>query len=91
MVCLKAFVALHNDSVISPSAYVVRKVLLQNLSHYTAIFILTYECQNEHVFSFVGFSAIMQYHKILHACITLIYMTIYFSHTVTQNITLALQ
>ena len=60
--------------------------LSQNQSHHTAMFILTYEGKSEHIFSFIGFSEIVQYRKILHTCIILIYMAIYFSQRITQDI-----
>ena len=49
MVCLKAFLSWH-----------CTMTLLCHHRH-TATFILTYEFQNEHLFSFLGLSAIMQY------------------------------
>ena len=54
--------------------------LSQTLLHGTATFIFTYK--RECIFSVKGFFVSVQYRKTLHTCITLIYMAIYFSHTI---------
>ena len=65
--------------------------LPQTLSHRTATLILTYKglkCIYFQSPRFSGHSAIfvsVQYRKILHTCITLTYMAIYFSHTITMR------
>ena len=62
IVWLKVFVTLHNDSVARPTAYVARQNFLsQSLSHHTATFVFIYEGWSERIFSFIGFSEIVQY------------------------------
>ena len=82
----KVFVAQHNDSVVQQSVYVMGETFLpKTLSHGTMMVILMYQGFRKRTFSVIGFPDSVEYRKILHTCIKLIKIAIYFSNTISYS------